>query len=434
MAVAAAALTLHSCGKTEKKSPMLNGMPDLILCQAQFRNETGVDGKVQRVAGAARMVLAYQSNGGFETELIEDKESNVFHKAIPYINHEGKEGILSIGGNDAYMKFWTRSGGKWISETLYKGEFGSSNNRLRDIEIGDVTGDGQDDIVLATHDQGVVLVLQYKENRWQPTELDRSPDTYVHEIELGDVDRDGIQEIFATPSAPNKYDGTIQPGLIPMYDYKNGKFIRTVVEDFGNRHAKEILCADLEDDGQMELYCALEATMKKVPIQGGSKMAVSGDSPALVKRYDFQQNGRIDIRTFLTLRDLKCRFLTIGETDGDPQKEMVISPMKTGVWVVDFANGKWNQLQIDRQSSGFEHATVVADIDNNGVDEIYVVAEEQRVLRRYTWTDSYYKTEDILPIGEGFITFGIMPGKIAAYKRMEEIRKTSPQKVQIAKQ
>ena len=174
--------------------------------------------------------------------------------------------------------------------------------------------------------------------------------------------------------------------------------------------------------------------MKKVPIQGGSKMAVSGDSPALVKRYDFQQNGRIDIRTFLTLRDLKCRFLTIGETDGDPQKEMVISPMKTGVWVVDFANGKWNQLQIDRQSSGFEHATVVADIDNNGVDEIYVVAEEQRILRRYTWTDSYYKTEDILPIGEGFITFGIMPGKIAAYKRMEEIRKTSPQKVQIAKQ
>ena len=102
--------------------------------------------------------------------------------------------------------------------------------------------------------------------------------------------------------------------------------------------------------------------------------------------------------------------------------------------MVDFANGKWNQLQIDRQSSGFEHATVVADIDNNGVDEIYVVAEEQRVLRRYTWTDSYYKTEDILPIGEGFITFGIMPGKIAAYKRMEEIRKTSPQKVQIAKQ
>ncbi len=46
---------------------------------------------------------------------------------------------------------------------------------MRDIEIGDVTGDGKDDLVIATHDQGVVAVLQKKGDGWDVAEYSALP-------------------------------------------------------------------------------------------------------------------------------------------------------------------------------------------------------------------------------------------------------------------
>jgi len=230
------AIFLFTTGCGEKKEPkVFTGMPDLVLTQAQFHDEKGDDGETKSVPGAAKMVLAYHTSDGWDYEIVEDPESNVFHKAIPF-DGPGGEGLLTIGANAAMLKHWTRQNSKWTATTLYQNEFGGQQNRLRDIEIGDVTGDGKDDLVVATHDQGIVLVFQEKEGKWEATEIDHSENTFVHEIELGDVDNDGILEIFSTPSAPNKLDGSPQPGVIPMYDYQDGKFITESVED----HIKRI--------------------------------------------------------------------------------------------------------------------------------------------------------------------------------------------------
>ncbi|MBD3234989.1 MAG: hypothetical protein GF315_14800 [candidate division Zixibacteria bacterium] len=402
---------LFIAGCTQKQEQQtFTGMPDLVLTQAQFHDEEGEDGDTKSVPGAAKMTLVYLQQGKWGFEIVEDPQSNVFHKAIPF-EGPGGMGLLTIGANAAMLKHWTRVDGKWTDTVLYENEFGGEQNRLRDIEIGDVTGDGKDDLVIATHDQGVVLVLRKVEGEWQAEEIDRQEKTFVHEIELGDVDNDGIYEIFATPSEPNKLDGTPQPGVIPMYDYENGVFIRSVVEEFPTRHVKEILCADIDDDGQPELYCAAEAEMAKIKEGAG----------ATIKQYRFS-GKKIVNQVVAELPDMLCRFLCAGDVDHDGDKEIVASPLRSGVWVLEHKNGNWSKKKIAENSSGFEHATLITDLNADGKNEIYVAADDQQVLRRITYNGTEYVVQDLIPIPEDNITFGVMPGKKAAYEHTEEMR------------
>ncbi|MBD3168408.1 MAG: hypothetical protein GF307_02920 [candidate division Zixibacteria bacterium] len=403
-------LTL-GCGGAKEETKTFTGMPDLILAQAQFHNETGDDGEEKPVPGAARLMLVYKTPSGWDYEVLEDEQSNVFHKGVPFVRN-GQTGILTLGANKAILKFWTRQEGKWTAEVLYQGSYGGENDRLRDIEIGDVNGDGKDNIVLATHDQGIVLVLDEKDGKWETTEIDKHKDTFVHEIELGDVDNDGIFEIFSTPSEPNKLDGTVQPGLIPMYDYKNGEYVRSIVEEFPTRHVKEILCADIDSDNQPELYCALEAEMEEVAKGGGSVQ---------IKKYDFD-DGKINDQVIMELPDMLCRFLTVGDVDGDGNKEMVVAPLSSGVWLFRYDKGKWTKELIDKNSSSFEHATVISDLNGDSKNEIYIAADDQGFLNKYEWNGSEFVKETLVPIEGDILTFGVIPGKMETYKITEELR------------
>ena len=78
-----------------------------------------------------------------------------------------------------------------------------------------MTGDEKPEIVIVTHDQGVIAVLEGEGIEWEVKELTRKEDTFVHEVEIGDVNDNGLNEFYATPSAPNKMDGTPQPAGMP---------------------------------------------------------------------------------------------------------------------------------------------------------------------------------------------------------------------------
>src|SRR5512145_2402340 len=180
---------------------------------------------------------------------------------------------------------------------------------MRDAEVGDLDGDGQTELAIATHDQGVVAVLRMGAGgKAEVVELDREADTFVHEIELGDLDRDGKLEIYATPSEPNRLDGTPQPGKV--VSYRPGEpGSRRVVADLGDRHAKEILVGDVDGDGSDELYVSVEAA------QGGG---------VEVRRYEGDTDPKAGL-AIASLYDPMARFLTAGDVDGDGKKEMVVA-------------------------------------------------------------------------------------------------------------
>jgi hypothetical protein len=341
----------------------------------------------------ARIVILERTGATWSSRFIEDAGSTAFHKAMAYEPAQGSAGLLTLSGAGAAVKLWTP--GK-APEILWEADFGGKFSRMRDAEVGDIYGDGSPAIAVVTHDQGVVAVLRQKpDGGVQVEELDRQPEVIVHEVELGDLDDDGVLEIYATPSAPNRMDGTPQHGQVVRYVPAAGKGREEVV-DLGDRHAKEILVDDLDNDGRDELYISVEA------ISGGQ---------VEIRRYTENGGGEPSVTTVAQLNDKLCRFLTTGDVDGDGKREMVAATNKSGLWLLRPNAELWDVSLIDADSSGFEHASILLDLDADGRDELYVASDRQSEVRRYDWSDDGWKKQVLLKYEEGLtgFTWNIMP-------------------------
>lgn len=393
--------------------PAAVALPDslpngLLLAYSQFEVE---DGKATAKPGPARLDILIREGGEWKTETVEDPQSNVFHKAMLWNPPGQPAGILTLGGSGAYVKLWKRDGKKLEPTTLWHAEFGGKFDRMRDAEVADLYGEGVPSIAVATHDQGVVAVLRQLNGEWKVERIDKKKDTFVHEIEIGDLDDDGTLEVYATPSEPNKLDAESQHGEVVRYVPKKGGG-PTVVADLGNRHAKEIYVGDVDGDGQDELYVAVEALTKG---RGASLEIVE---PVEIRRYESGTKPDAGV-VIATIPDRLCRFLTAGDVDGDGKKEMVAASFSKGLWLLrpgKDPNSEWGLESIDRDSGGFEHAALLTDLDEDGTDELYVAADMQGELRRYVWVRGRAKREVIqardIPMSR--MTWNIMPFAVEA--------------------
>lgn len=373
-----ASATPDATPQTQKAGP--KPKRGLLLALAQFAGAT---------PKPARFELLTPGPGEFQVQGIDDSDSNVFHKVMALPDDKT---LISLGGTKAIVKAWQRKGASFEASTLWSESFGGKFDRMRDAELGDVDGDGQIDIAVGTHDQGIVAYLRgAADGKWQLERLDKQPDTFIHEIELGDLNGDGVLEIYATPSEPNRLDAGEQSGQVVRYvpKLKQG---RQVVADLKKRHAKEILVKDVDGDGKDELYVAVEA------LTSGSRDKVQIVEPVEIRRYDHdtpKDKGKVVAR----IQDRYCRFLTAGDIDGDGKKELVAAAFRSGVWLLrPAADGKseWTVENIETNSSGFEHAALLTDLDGDGKDELYVAADDQGELRRYVWKDGKPVRDTIL--------------------------------------
>lgn len=334
-----------------------------------------------------------------EVAALEDPKSNVFHKALAFEGVNGEKGILTIGGNLPRLLFWTKKdGGGYENRVIWEGTFGGKENsqRLRDVEIGDVNGDGTDEIVIVTHDRGVVLVVRQEGGDYVVDKIDERDETkWIHEVELGDVDGDGTIEILCTPSAENNFE-KVQPGEIMMYKHTgDNKYERTLVEYFETRHVKEILLFDLDKSGKPQLFAALEGET------GGGAAATS-----TVRRYEWK-DGKLVGENVQDLPGKLCRFMNGGDTDGDGNLEIVASTNKDGIWTISREDGgEWKRKRIARRThtSGFEHATILFDMDGDGNDDVIAASDDKQLLQRFYWDGKRkYEREELMPINvEGF--------------------------------
>ncbi len=366
-----------STASAEVPADLPNG---LLLTYSQFPVR---DGRVVPEPGAARLEILTRSGGEWHVEVLEDDTSNVFHKAFVYTPPGGAPGILTLGAAGAAVKLWRRGGTTWSAQTLWSAEFGGRFDRMRDAEVADLYGDQRPAIAVATHDQGVVAIVRPgADGTFSTEELVRTPNTFIHEIEIGDLNGDGVLEVYATPSEPNNLDGGEQSGSVVRFVPREGSQ-STVVADLGNRHAKEIWVGDVDGDGRDELYVAVEA------LTSGRDPNVVIREPVEIRRYDADTPADQGV-VIARIQDRLCRFLTVGDIDGDGDQEMVAAAFSSGLWLLSPGRdprGEWSVESIDRASAGFEHAAYITDLDGDGTDELYVAADEQGEVRRYVWVN-----------------------------------------------
>jgi hypothetical protein len=395
----AAAAPAAGMPKPVRDAPGTATGPALALVQAWFWN----DAQGRPNPGPARLDVWRPGPAGWTRTRLEDADSNVFHKAMFY---DG--GILTIGAEHAILKQWKVANGEWKDVRLWERSWGGKFDRLRDMEIGDVDADGREEIVIATHDAGVVAVLELTPDGVTATELDQEPDTFVHEIEIGDVDGDGKLEFFATPSDRNRANES-QAGGVVMYRWDGSAYRRSWVEQQQGTHAKEILAHDMNGDGKSELFGVLEA---EIDPSNKSRLL----RPVEIREYVAQPDGSFQPRTIATIDDRLTRFLVPGDFDGDGRKELIAAAFKRGLFHVvppSAGDAPWRTVLIDADSSGFEHASYAADLDGNGKLELYVAADDQAELRRYTYQpDGSFKRETLGKLDADVLTFNITHGQL----------------------
>jgi hypothetical protein len=335
----------------------------LLIATSRFTKGEGVPPKSELVA------LRFEA-GAWRARTLPDPASNVLHKALVWPGL----GVVTLGGMRAEIAIWKPGpDGLARTGTLWSARFGGRWDRMRDAELADLDGTGELALAVATHDQGVVAIVRRRGESAAIEELDRAPSTWVHEIEVGDLDGDGRLEIYATPSQPNQLGGRSQRGAIVRYaPGPSGERERSVFVELGERHAKEILIADVDGDGRDELYAAVEP--------------VTGNGVEIVR----WEGGRaaLDGTTIASLPDAMCRFLAAGDVDGDGRRELAIAPRDSGVWLArpgPDPRRRWPLALVDRDSASFEHAALFADLDGDGADELYVANDRARELRRYRW-------------------------------------------------
>jgi hypothetical protein len=374
----------------------------LVMAQAWF---TKVAGRPK--PGPARLLLWQKDpDGNYKSHKLEDEGSNVFHKAV-----FTDQGLVTIGAQKASLKRWTKGAdGCFKAETLWEKSWGGKFDRLRDIEFADVDHDGEDEWIIATHDYGVVAVYNPPTEpggKPEVIELDKKADTFVHEIEVGDIDGDGKAEFFATPSDRNKA-GTSQAGEIVMYRWDGATYQRTKIDGDEHTHAKEILAVDIDGDGKTEFFSVLEAELENRQIK----------EPVKVRLYSPNDDGTFAHEDVVTINDQQTRFIVAGDFDGDGRQELVAAAYKTGLYFIDSEvkgdETTWTITNFDAVSSGFEHASIVHDLDGDGTPELYVAADDQQEFKRYTW-NAETKTFDKTLIGrydDDTFTWFVAAGKL----------------------
>ncbi|TVQ93138.1 MAG: VCBS repeat-containing protein [Deltaproteobacteria bacterium] len=368
-------------------------LPALLLAMSDFKTDEAGSPVLQ----PARTELLRFHEDRLQSTSFRDQHSTVFHKAIFW-----RGGVLTIGGDGARVVHWSSADGAMEPHVLFEARFGGEHDRIRDLELGDVTGDGLEEIVIATHDQGIIGVGQESEAGWSWTELGRRPRTFVHEIELGDLDGDGVLEIYATPSEPNRSTGEAQPGGVERWLFREQVFVREPLVSWTQTHAKEILIADLGDGPWL-------FAVKEGVSDAGGGLSV----PVQVVRLDLDEKGWTEHPVATLYGERQSRFLVAGDLEGSGTPSLVATGMKTGVWRIDRRGDTFIPRQIDSGSGGFEQAALIADLDQDGRSELYVMSEapgKPRVLHRYDWGDGSMRRRRIFEIEGAGIVWGLDAG------------------------
>ena len=139
--------------------------------------------------------------------------------------------------------------------------------------------------------------------------------------------------------------------------------------------------------------------------------------PPWYKTIDSNGDGQIALAEYTTTwSDESVREFAPFDLDGDGRQEMVAAAYKSGLWLLrPTAPGEpWAVESIDEDSAGFEHAAILADLDEDGVAALYVASDKHGEIRSYVWQDGALQREGSHRHTDGLsrFTWNLMPAPV----------------------
>ncbi len=307
-----------------------NTSPSLGLAMIADLNGDGRDDLFTQATDDQKQpfcIRLQNSDGKLGPELrfrVEDPRGIVLH------DMDGKPGaeILAIDARTNRVRMFnieqkSGPGDEKLGRIVQYG-YGSSDSGDRDLEVGDVDGDGRADIVVSDPDKAQVVVFLQKNGQ---LDLGTSYPSFlgVSQLRLSDVDGDKSTEVIAFSAKEN---------AIGVSKFENGRLgFPKIVETTGEIKVFEMI--DLTGDGRDELV----VVTKDAAGRG------RGAAKYMVTAYARQPDGT------WKPHDLKGQKVLELELKGDPQRLVKVDANQDGKWDLLLTNdsGKTPRLLIQTE-------------------------------------------------------------------------------------
>ena len=374
---------------------------ELLLAMSQFSVSFDSEGKQVYTAGDAQVWVVHPDED-WRAEVLTNEDSTVAHKAtIVDLDRDGKNEIYVAGGQNATLKVYKKEGSEWTEALLWEPDF----IRVRDIEAGDVDSDGLPELVCGTHKDGVAAVVSFENDTYYIEEVDHKPDTYIHEMEVGDFDGDGNLEFFSAPTDPNIRKGLSQRGFVAMHSWNGSVYEKVLLDDFIDTHAKEITAGDIDSDGKDEVIAAVfglaeQTNASDQEVQDGL-ISLKISKPLSIRMISKHPDRTVS-SVIAEIPDIKARSMKVGDPDNDGIAELVIGTDQRGLWMVDNVSGTWTGSIIDSGLVGNIHEVMIIDTDGDGLNEIVANSDEMGIVNVYTFADDDWQSRTVIDSLDGY--------------------------------
>ena len=288
----------------------------------------------------------------------------------------------------------------WRSLPIFKGP--SSVDFIRSIALGDLDGDGADEIVLGTRPNGAVLVLDHNRSGYVVTTVDRDQygagTTNTREVAVADVDSDGVFEILVATARAGAEDWRATPGAIFLYRRSTDGWTRVLVDDHAGRtHTRMVAVADVKKDGVNRIISSAVGVVQ-------SESGCIDPSPEL-RMYTLTEEGARCETIGVLENMIKSRSFAAGDIDGNGRIALVVGTRALGIsglnttclYIYRFNDRAqaWERETLDTSGPLGFHCVAIADVDGDGLSEIVASADGQGLIKLYKKRGSSWQQEII---------------------------------------
>lgn len=301
----------------------------------------------------------------------------------------------------SYLLAYRCNDGTWQAEPIYR-DFKSAEF-IRSVALGDLDGDGCDEIVIGSRPDGAIVLFDRGPTGYTAELIDTQQqganNSNIREVAIGDIGNTGQLDIFAASARANepvKWDRV--PGFIFRYRKSRGHWERSVVEDHGGQTHTRMLRIGKVHGVQQAVSCA-------VGVHDREHQRI--DPEPVLQMHTLNADGTVKRETIGVLeRAIKSRSLVIGDIDGDGENELVLGTRSLGfgdygatflyVFKYDTAAGTWSRQTLDTSEPLGFHCVTLVDLDGDGRLAVIASDDGKGQIKTYRFRDGTWQSEVIL--------------------------------------